>query len=110
MLVLTLFLVGLVRHIKPSSVLQKFITHVRDHSYASRHAWAMSPPLAAQAIASMITIMGKDGTDEGQNRLKKLARNTRYFRRRVEQMGLIVHGNQDSPVVPILVYFWCKIA
>nr|XP_023025658.1 serine palmitoyltransferase 3-like [Leptinotarsa decemlineata] len=69
----------------------------------------MSPPLASQIISVLKILMGKDGTNEGQKRIERLARNTRYFRLRLEQMGVIIHGNQDSPVVPILVYLYSKI-
>ncbi|XP_057661157.1 serine palmitoyltransferase 2 isoform X2 [Diorhabda carinulata] len=89
---------------------KKFISFIREHSYASRHAWAMSPPVAAQIVSVLKIIMGRDGTNEGQRRIERLARNTRYFRLRLEQMGLIIHGNEDSPVVPILVYLYSKIA
>lgn len=71
---------------------------------------AMSPPVAAQIIGVMKILMGKDGTNDGRKRIERLARNTRYFRRRLAQIGVIVYGNEDSPVVPILVYFYSKIA
>lgn len=70
----------------------------------------MPPPLTAQIISVLRILMGKDGTNEGQKRIETLARNTRYFRRRLEQIGVIIHGNEDSPVVPILVYLYSKIA
>ena len=89
---------------------QDFISYLREHSYASEYSTAMSPPVAAQIIAVMKILMGKDGTNEGRKRIERLARNTRYFRRRLAQIGVIVYGNEDSPVVPILVYFYSKIA
>lgn len=70
----------------------------------------MSPPVAAQIITVLKIIMGKDGSDEGQKRIRALARNTQYFRRRLAQIGVITYGNEDSPVVPILVYLYSKIA
>lgn len=69
----------------------------------------MSPPIAQQIITSMKIIAGEDGTDAGKKRIKQLARNTRYFRRRLNQIGVMVHGNEDSPVVPMLVYLYSKI-
>ncbi|KAL1501165.1 hypothetical protein ABEB36_006547 [Hypothenemus hampei] len=89
---------------------KELITYLREHSLASCHAWAMSPPLAAQIIAVLKILMEKDGTSEGQRRIEALARNTRYFRMRLNQIGVIIHGNEDSPVVPILVYLYSKIA
>lgn len=85
------------------------IGFLRENSYASKHAWAMPPPVAAQIIAVLKILMGKDGTDEGRKRIETLSRNTRYFRMRLQQIGVIVHGSEDSPVVPILVYFYSKI-
>lgn len=94
----------------PHFFFQEFITYLREKSYASKYAWAMAPPLAAQIISVLKILMGKDGTNEGQKRLQQLARNTRYFRMRLEQMGIIIHGNENSPVIPILVYLYSKIA
>ena len=85
------------------------INHLRIHSHAHTYASAMSPPVAQQIITSMKIIAGEDGTDEGKKRTKQLARNTKYFRRRLNQIGVIIYGNEDSPVVPMLVYLFSKI-
>lgn len=69
----------------------------------------MSPPVAQQIITSMQSIIGEDGTNEGEKRTKQLARNTKYFRRRLNQIGVIIYGNEDSPVVPMVVYLFSKI-
>ncbi|XP_043277374.1 serine palmitoyltransferase 2 [Venturia canescens] len=85
------------------------INYLRTYSHAHTYAVAMSPPIAQQIITSMRIIMGEDGTDAGKTRIKALARNTRYFRRRLHQIGVIIHGHEDSPVVPMLVYLFSKI-
>ncbi|GLV39974.1 lace [Carabus blaptoides fortunei] len=85
------------------------INYLRKYSYSHKYAASMSPPVAAQIIAVLKILLGMDGTDEGQRRIAQLARNTRYFRTRIAQMGLITYGNEDSPVVPILVYWFSKI-
>lgn len=69
----------------------------------------MAPPVAQQILTSMKIIMGLDGTDEGKRRIEALARNTRYFRRKLAQIGVIIYGHEDSPVVPLLVYLFSKI-
>ncbi|XP_017772204.1 PREDICTED: serine palmitoyltransferase 2-like [Nicrophorus vespilloides] len=89
---------------------RSLISHIRKHSCASKYATAMSPPVAAQIITVFKILMGKDGTDEGKKRIERLARNTKYFRRRLAQIGVITYGNEDSPVVPILVYLFSKIS
>lgn len=47
---------------------------------------------------------------EGIRRIRQLAENTRYFRARLKEMGFIIYGNDDSPVVPILLYMPGKVA
>lgn len=69
----------------------------------------MAAPVAQQIITSMTTIMGEDGTNLGKIKTSQLARNTRYFRRRLAQIGVITYGHADSPVVPVLVYLFSKI-
>lgn len=69
----------------------------------------MSPPIVQQILTSMKIIMGEDGTNAGKIRTKQLARNTRYFRRRLNQIGVIIYGHEDSPVVPMMVYLFSKI-
>ncbi|XP_046410336.1 serine palmitoyltransferase 2 isoform X1 [Neodiprion virginianus] len=88
---------------------KELIDHLRVHSHGHTYASSMSPPVAQQIITSMRIIAGEDGTDAGRNRTKQLARNTRYFRRRLNQIGVIIYGNMDSPVVPMMVYLYSKI-
>jgi hypothetical protein len=73
--------------------------------------------------------MGLDGTDNGekirflffiwsnlwiellgQKRIQQLACNVRYFRRQLVDMGFIVYGNDNSPVVPVMIFMPAKIA
>jgi serine palmitoyltransferase len=89
---------------------KSLIQHLRVHSHANSYATAMCPPIAQQIISSMRIIMGRDGTQEGQRRIRALAANSRYFRRRLCQMGLIVFGHDDSPVIPVILYQPAKIA
>lgn len=104
------------------------VDHVRYHSHSFSYATAMSPPIAQQILSVFKSIMGVDGDSDGavasaalmrattnanrctgQRRIAQLARNTQYFRRRLKQLGFIVYGNDDSPVVPMLIYFPGKI-
>lgn len=81
------------------------IDHLRTESHSFSYATSMSPPIAQQVI-SVFTALVKT---EGLERIRQLARNTKYFRRKLKQMGFIVYGNDDSPVVPMLIYFPGKI-
>ncbi|XP_067623154.1 serine palmitoyltransferase 2 [Eurosta solidaginis] len=88
---------------------KKLIDFLRTNSHAHCYASSMSPPIAQQIYTSMSMIMGLDGTYIGRKKIDQLARNTRYFRRRLAQMGVITYGHEDSPVVPMLVYLFSKI-
>lgn len=85
------------------------INYLRVNSHAHCYASSMSPAVAQQIITSMQIMMGLDGTVDGKKRIDTLARNTRYFRRRLAQIGVITYGHEDSPVVPMLVYLFSKI-
>ncbi|KAH8233910.1 hypothetical protein KR032_003251 [Drosophila birchii] len=88
---------------------KKLIDFLRTNSHAHCYASSISPPIAQQIVTSMRTIMGEDGTEIGRRKIMQLARNTRYFRRRLAQLGVITYGHEDSPVVPMLVYLFSKI-
>uniref|UniRef100_A0A8C2GNG5 Serine palmitoyltransferase, long chain base subunit 2a n=1 Tax=Cyprinus carpio TaxID=7962 RepID=A0A8C2GNG5_CYPCA len=85
------------------------IDHLRTHSHSAIYATSMSLPVVEQIITSMKCIMGKDGTTIGRSRIQRLAENTVYFRRRLREMGFIIYGNNDSPVVPMMLYMPAKI-
>ncbi|XP_056623318.1 serine palmitoyltransferase 2 isoform X2 [Triplophysa dalaica] len=86
-----------------------FIEFLRSHSHSTIYATSMSPPVMEQVSASMKCIMGEDGTSIGRSRIQRLAENTVYFRRRMLEMGFIIYGNNDSPVVPMMLYMPAKI-
>ncbi|KAI7804454.1 serine palmitoyltransferase 2 [Triplophysa rosa] len=86
-----------------------FIEFLRTHSHSTIYATSMSPPVMEQVSASMKCIMGEDGTSIGRLRIQRLAENTVYFRRRMLEMGFIIYGNNDSPVVPMMLYMPAKI-
>ena len=87
---------------------KKLINFLRCNSHGTFYASSMTPVVAQQTISSMKIIMGLDGTSEGQQRINQLARNTRYFRRRMTQIGVIIYGHEDSPVVPMVAFNMSK--
>lgn len=90
--------------------MQTFVNFLRSNSHAHCYADSMSPPVAQQIISSMKIIMGLEENGEGKRRIDQLARNARYFRRRLAQMGVIIFGHDDSPVVPMMVYLYSNIS
>uniref|UniRef100_A0A672QBM3 serine C-palmitoyltransferase n=1 Tax=Sinocyclocheilus grahami TaxID=75366 RepID=A0A672QBM3_SINGR len=85
------------------------IDYLRTHSHSAIYATTMSLPVVEQILTSMKCIMGKDGTTIGLSRIQRLAENTVYFRRRLQEMGFIIYGNNDSPVVPMMLYMPAKL-
>ncbi|TKS75882.1 Serine palmitoyltransferase 2 [Collichthys lucidus] len=88
---------------------KELIDYLRCHSHSALYATSMSPPVARQIITAMRIIMGEDGTTQGAHRLRQLSENTAYFRRKLSDMGFIIYGNKDSPVVPMMLYMPAKI-
>lgn len=82
---------------------------MRVNSHASCYATSMAPPVAQIVITSMSMIMGKKHGEEGKKRIIQLANNVKYFRRKLKALGCVVYGNDDSPVIPMLVYMIAKV-
>ncbi|XP_078505676.1 serine palmitoyltransferase 3 isoform X6 [Lissotriton helveticus] len=85
------------------------VDYLRTHSHSAVYAASMSAPIAEQIIKVMKCIMGLDGTTLGIERVRQLAENTKYFRQKLNSMGFIIYGNEDSPVVPLLMYLPGKV-
>ncbi|KAK9796329.1 hypothetical protein WJX73_005593 [Symbiochloris irregularis] len=87
------------------------VQHLRDTSPAHISATAMSPPVAQQIISALTLIQGRDdvGDGRGQRKMDQLKQNANFFREGLEGMGLNVLGDQDSPVMPIMLFQPAKI-
>lgn len=85
------------------------IDHLRANSFASCYAMTMAPSVTQTVITSMSMIMGKKYGEEGRKRINQLASNVKYFRQKLKALGCIVYGNEDSPVIPMLVYSISKV-
>ncbi|XP_061766558.1 serine palmitoyltransferase 3 isoform X1 [Nerophis ophidion] len=85
------------------------VDYLRSRSHSAMYTSGMSPPIAEQILRAIKCITGQDGSEEGIRRIRQLAQNTRYFRAKVKEMGFIIYGNDDSPVVPILLYMPGKV-
>ncbi|KAL7077970.1 hypothetical protein ACQ4LE_002998 [Meloidogyne hapla] len=83
---------------------KSLISHIRQNSPGEIYTMPMSAPVAKQIFTAMLSIMGRDGTNDGKRRIEQLAKNTNYVRLRLKQMGFIVHGSNHSPVIPIMIY------
>ncbi|CAG8610241.1 12245_t:CDS:2, partial [Acaulospora morrowiae] len=88
---------------------QDIIDNLRVTNHASIYAESMTPLVLQQIYTSMSIIMGEDGTNEGQERLERLAFNARYLSVNLRRLGFIIYGDRDSPIIPLLLFNPAKI-
>ena len=63
-----------------------------------------APPVLAQISAALRIIAGESVPGQGEERLQRLAFNSRYLRLGLKRLGFIVYGHDDSPIIPVLLY------
>jgi len=86
-----------------------FVQYLRHTAYGSVYSTSMSAACAQQALSALRVITGKDGTNEGKMRIQRLHDNSNYFRRRLEEIGFVVFGDMDSPIIPMMLYHVCLL-
>lgn len=69
----------------------------------------MSPPCAQQALSALKVIMGEAGSSEGKDRIRRLHENSNFFRHELKRLQFHVIGDDDSPIVPVMVYHPVKM-
>jgi len=85
------------------------IQQLRHSCAGSVYSPSISIPACQQVISAMKIIMGEDGTNIGQQKLKQLRENSNFFRQSLIKMGCHVLGDEDSPVIPTMLYNPAKI-
>ena len=83
---------------------REVIQFLKKESPSTNYATSMAPPAVAQVIASLQVVMGRDGSQRGQEKIRQLKDNSNYFRKKLKAMGLEVLGDEDSPIMPIMIY------
>jgi serine palmitoyltransferase len=89
---------------------KEMINHLRKNAFGSLYSTSMSPGCCKQILTSMGIIMGEDGTNEGINKIKQLHDNSNYFRRELVKRGFKITGDDDSPIIPLMLYYPAKIS
>lgn len=83
---------------------QWIIDRLRLDLTTASYAETIAAPVLGQIITSLKTITGEIEPGEGQERLQRIAFNSRYLRLGLQRLGFIVYGCPDSPVIPMLLY------
>nr|GMD16739.1 receptor-like protein EIX2 [Ipomoea batatas] len=84
---------------------KELIQYLPAHLYAT----SISPPAAQQIISAIKVILGEDGSSRGAQKLACIRENNNFFRTELQKMGFEVLGDNDSPVMPIMLYNPAKI-
>ncbi|KAI5860502.1 serine palmitoyltransferase [Durotheca rogersii] len=63
-----------------------------------------TPAVLMQILASLKIISGELVPGQGEERLQRIAFNSRYLRLGLKRLGLIVYGHDDSPIIPVTLY------
>jgi serine palmitoyltransferase len=63
-----------------------------------------TPAVLAQIIISLKMIDGQILPGQGEERLQRIAFNSRYLRLGLKRLGFIVYGHDDSPIIPLMLY------
>ncbi|XP_031101238.1 long chain base biosynthesis protein 2a-like isoform X4 [Ipomoea triloba] len=79
---------------------KELIQYLPAHLYAT----SISPPAAQQIISAIKVILGQDGSSRA-----RIRENSNFFRTELQKMGFEVLGDNDSPVMPIMLYNPTKI-
>ncbi|KAJ6375317.1 hypothetical protein OIU77_000320 [Salix suchowensis] len=87
----------------------ELIQYLKYTCPAHLYATSISPPAAQQIISSIKVILGEDGSSRGAQKLARIRENSNFFRSELQKMGFEVLGDNDSPVMPIMLYNPAKI-
>lgn len=89
----------------PKSVIDSLRLDYITNAYSE----SVPPPVLGQIISSLNVIKGTLNPGEGEERLKRIAFNSRYLRLGLKKLGFIVYGADDSPVIPLLLFLPAKM-
>ena len=78
-----------------------WIAKLRLHNAGSVYEESMSPVVLQQIWTSLRCIMGDEAGTEGEERLQRLAFNSRHLRLGLKRLGFIVYGHDDSRIIPL---------
>jgi serine palmitoyltransferase len=88
---------------------KEIIRKMRAVNAAMLYAEAPAPPVLVQIASALRIISGDLVPGQGEERLQRLAFNSRYLRLGLKRLGYIVYGHDDSPIIPIILYNPAKI-
>lgn len=88
---------------------KELIQYLKYTCPAHLYGTSISPPAAQQIVSAIKVLLGEDGSSRGSQKLTRIRENSNFFRSELQKMGFEVLGDNDSPVMPIMLYNPSKI-
>lgn len=85
------------------------ISKIRVNNAGTLFGEGPTPAVLSQISSSLRIIAGELCPGQGEERLQRLAFNSRYLRLGLKRLGFIIYGHDDSPIIPLLLYHPAKI-
>lgn len=83
---------------------ETIISKLRSTNAAMLYGESPAPPVLMQILSSLKIISGEAVPGQGEERLQRIAFNSRYLRLGLKRLGFVVYGHDDSPVIPVILY------
>jgi serine palmitoyltransferase len=80
------------------------IDKLRSTNAATIYGESPTPPVLMQILSALKIISGDLVPGQGEERLQRIAFNSRYLRLGLKRLGYIVYGHDDSPIIPVVLY------
>ena len=80
------------------------IDKLRVTNGGALYAESPAPAVLTQIATSLRIIIGDVAPGQGEERLQRLAFNSRYLRLGLKRLGFIIYGHDDSPIIPLMLY------
>lgn len=80
------------------------IDKLKSTNAATQLAESPAPSVLMQILAALKIISGELCPGQGEERLQRIAFNSRYLRLGLKRLGYITYGHDDSPIIPVVLY------
>lgn len=83
---------------------QAIIEKLKSTNASTQLGESPAPSVLMQISAALRMITGELCSGQGEERLQRIAFNSRYLRLGLKRLGFIVYGHDDSPIIPVMLY------
>ncbi|SPO03057.1 probable LCB2 - serine C-palmitoyltransferase subunit [Cephalotrichum gorgonifer] len=83
---------------------EETIEKLKSSNAATQLAESPAPAVLMQILAALKVIAGELCPGQGEERLQRIAFNSRYLRLGLKRLGYITYGHDDSPIIPVALY------